>query len=49
VASFPPLELDYEAHIENNGEVLPHMFLVLDLMPTLVNAYLGDPEYQDVD
>ncbi len=49
VERFPALKEDYEDHVFNNGETLPHVFSSMELMDAVVGAYLGQEEYRDLD
>ncbi|HEV2636323.1 MAG TPA: hypothetical protein VGX23_14320 [Actinocrinis sp.] len=50
VAVFPQLAEDYEIHVENEGQVLAHVFLSIDVVPAALAAYSGqDGDYQDLD
>ena len=49
VEAFPALEEDYEDHVANNGETLPHLFASMELMDAVVGAYLGREEYRELD
>jgi hypothetical protein len=49
VEAFPVLEEDYEDHVANYGETLPHLFASMELMDAVVGSYLGQEEYRALD
>lgn len=49
VEAFPALEEDYEIHVDNYGETLPHVFAAMELLDAVVGAYLGQEEYRELD
>lgn len=49
VEAFPVLEEDYEDHVANYGETLPHLFASMELMDAVVGSYLGHEEYRALD
>jgi hypothetical protein len=49
VEAFPALEEDYEIHVDDYGETLPHVFAAMELMDAVVGAYLGQEEYHELD
>jgi hypothetical protein len=49
VGSFLQLEGDYECHVKDNGEALPHVFF-WDVTKAVMHSYNGtDAHYADLD
>ena len=49
VGRFPQLEEDYECHVEDNGDPLPHVFF-WDVTKAVMHAHNGtDAHYDDLD
>jgi hypothetical protein len=45
VRDVPGLDGMHEAHLENEGELLAHVFFAIDVVKGTVESYLGEPDY----